>query len=65
MSAPLNDEIVTLDLTGREVRLVGYVLTRAAEDPDFFDALGGGDHRVGSMFRMMLGRIRAKTEKLT
>jgi hypothetical protein len=42
---------------------VSYVLTRAAEDPDFFDALGGGDHRVGSMFRMMLGRIRAKTEK--
>lgn len=67
MARPNGEEkVVFVELTPHQVSVLSYVVRRAQEDPDFFDALvGSSDHRVTTRFRMTVGQIRNKLDELT
>lgn len=48
---------VRVEYTQQQINVLHYVLKRAQEDPDFFDALGGNDHRVGVTLQRTLAQL--------
>lgn len=63
-SAVLDDEALTsVELTQTELRLLDYVIRRAQEDPSFFGAALGGDRRADTVFKLTMGRIKAKLSR--
>lgn len=62
--SPFVDDEISLKLTPEQCRVLDYIVRRAQEDPDFFDALGGNDHRVSTVFRMTVARIRHRLSEV-
>lgn len=57
---PNDDDKVKLLLTQQQADILEYVLQRAQEDPEFFGAVAGSDHRVATRFKMHMGSILSK-----